>query len=325
MYVTRSIFFWLKAIIVLVGLMLTTGACASQGPTQATDQLQGTITISGAFAIYPMMQRWDQEFQKVHPKVAFDLSSGGAGKGMTDTLAGAVDIGMISRNITEVEISKGAYGMAVTEGAVFPEVNGQNPVLQELMAKGINRDTMVGIFITGSIKTWGQVVGQPDVTSEIHVYTRSDSSGAAESWANYLGKSQASLLGIGVSGDPAILDAVVKDPLGIGYNNIGYAFDITTGKPATGIVIVPLDLNGNGKADSSEIIETSTDAVSAIAIGEYPAPPTQILYLVTKGKPSGLVQTFIEWILTDGQKFVSETGFVPLTQAQLEVSLQKVR
>jgi len=323
MNTTKRPLFWLEAFMAVI-LLLSTGACVSQPATQAVNPLQGTITISGAFAIYPMMQRWDQEFQKLYPNVAFDLSSGGAGKGMTDTLSGAVDIGMISRNITSDEVSKGAYGIPVTIGAVFPEVNTQNPVLQQIMAQGIDQKTMIGIFITGDITTWGQVVGQPAITSEIHVYTRSDSSGAAESWANYLGKSQANLLGIGVSGDPALLDAIAKDPLAIGYNNIGYAFDLTTGKPPAGIAIVPLDVNGNGKADPNEIIETSRDAVNAISTGEYPQPPTQILYLVTKGNPIGLVQTFIRWILTDGQQFVSETGFVPLSQAQLADSLQKV-
>ena len=33
-----------------------------------------------------------------HPDVQFDVQGGGAGKGMTDTIAGAVDIGMISRS-----------------------------------------------------------------------------------------------------------------------------------------------------------------------------------------------------------------------------------
>ena len=60
---------------------------------------QGTITVSGAWALYPMMVRWGEEFQKLHPDVRLDISAGGAGKGMADALANAVDIGMVSREV----------------------------------------------------------------------------------------------------------------------------------------------------------------------------------------------------------------------------------
>src|SRR5690242_10789285 len=72
---------------------------ATQAP--AEEQLSGTLAVSGAFALYPMMTVWAEEFTKLHPDVQFDVQGGGAGKGMTDTIAGAVDIGMISRSIKE--------------------------------------------------------------------------------------------------------------------------------------------------------------------------------------------------------------------------------
>jgi phosphate transport system substrate-binding protein len=310
------------------------GACAAnqtaqptvQPNTQSTASLNGTLSISGAFALYPMMQTWSVEYTKVNPEVQFNISAGGAGKGMTDVLSGAVDIGMISREITFDEVAKGAYGIAVTKDAVFPTINAQNPVLQDVMAQGITKETFEKIYITGEYTTWGQVVGKPEITDLIHVYTRSDSCGASDVWAKYLGnKKQENLLGIGVSGDPGVLAAVVKDPLGIGYNNLNYAFDTTTGKPVAGISVVPIDVNENGKADPDEIISSNTDAIAAISSGKYPSPPARVEYLATNGKPTGLTQNFIEWILTDGQKFVSESGYVPLTQDQINESLNRLR
>jgi phosphate transport system substrate-binding protein len=309
-----------------VAILLVLVACAGQPATQANNSYQGTITISGAFALYPMMQRWSEEFHNLHTGVEFDISAGGAGKGMTDVLSGAVDIGMISRDITPDEETKGAYGIAVTKDAVFPTVNAQNPVLQDLFAQGITQQTFMKIFITGEITTWGQVVGHPEIMDEIHVYTRSDSCGAAEVWAKYLGnKKQEDLLGIGVSGDPGVVSAVAKDPLGIGYNNLNYAYDITTGQPVSGISVLPIDINANGKADQDEILPTNQAAVDAISSGEYPSPPARLLYLATNGKPSGLTQSFIEWILMDGQSYVSESGYIQLTQDQLDASLGRVR
>ena len=313
-------------LLVVFMLILPFSACTDKSNSQQTGQLEGTITISGAFALYPMMQRWAEEFQKINPNVEFDISAGGAGKGMADAIAGAVDIGMVSRDVAAEEEAQGAYWVAVTKDAVFPTVNAKNPVLQDMLAGGIQKDVFIGIYITGEITTWGQVVGRPEITDEIHVYTRSDACGAADTWAKYLGnKKQENLLGIGVSGDPGLLDAVVKDPLGIGYNNLNYAFDTTTGIAVAGTAVIPIDKNENGQTDPDEVIDNKTGAVEAVATGKYPSPPARLLNLVTNGKPSGLTQAFIQWILTDGQQYCTEAGYVPLTQEQQEASLQKVR
>jgi phosphate transport system substrate-binding protein len=300
-------------------------AASVQQPASSGQELKGNIAISGAFALYPMMTRWAEEFHKVHPGVEFDISAGGAGKGMADALAGAVDIGMVSRSVTKDEEGKGAFWVAVTKDAVFPMVNEKNPVLGDLLKKGVSRQVFMGIYISETIKTWGEVVGRPEVTDQIHLFTRSDSAGAPEVWAKYLGGKQENLKGIGVQGDPGLLEAVVKDPFGIGYNNLGYAFDMATGKPVAGAAVVPIDANGNGQADPDEVIDSEAKAVEMVATGKYPSPPARALNLVTKGKPSGLLQAFLTWIVTDGQKFVGEAGYVQLPPQQLQESLDKLK
>lgn len=312
-------------LLILASLVLS--ACGGSSNRVGEDgKLSGTITISGAFALYPMMTRWAEEFQKIHPDVQFDISAGGAGKGMTDAVSGAVDIGMVSREVKPEEEAQGAYGVAVTKDAVFPVANANNPVAAELLAKGIGQETFIKIYITGEIKTWGEVVGKPEIADPIHIYTRSDACGAAEMWAKFTGnKKQEDLLGIGVNADPGLLEAVLKDPLGIGYNNLGYAFELASGKPVAGALIIPLDLNNDGKADDDERIETMPEAIQAVATGKYPSPPARPLNLVTKGKPTGVVQAFIQWILTDGQAFVGEAGYVQLTPEQLAESLERAK
>ena len=292
---------------------------------QGSPELSGTVAISGAFALYPMMELWTSEFNKLHPDVRFDLSAGGAGKGLADAVGGAVDIGMVSRDISPEEEAQGAYWVGVTKDAVFPTVNAENPVLAQLLKQGVKKEIFEGIYITGEITTWGQVIGDPSITDAIHVFTRSDAAGAPEVWAKYLGMKQEDLLGIGISGDPGLLEAVAQDPLGIGFNNLGYAYDNASGLPVAGTTTIPIDVNGNGQADADELLETKQEAVEAVATGKYPSPPARILNLVTKGKPTGIVQTFIEWIVTNGQQFVGEAGYVQLTQDQLDAALQKIR
>lgn len=307
----------------LLGLVLVLiAAGCSGGRGNGSDQ--GTITVSGAWALYPLMVRWGEEYQKVYPDVRIDISAGGAGKGMADALAGAVDIGMVSRKIYPEEEAKGAFWVSVTRDAVFPTINASNPFLEQILKVGITQEILRGIFITGEITTWGQVTGDSTNTEPIHIYTRSDACGAAATWAEYLGGAQEDLKGVGVYGDPGLLEAVIKDANGIGYNNLNYIFDTQTGEYLVGVRTLPLDANDNNMADASEVYTNKVQARQAVNEGDYPAPPARDLNLVTNGVPTGLVNQFITWILTDGQAFVEEAGYVALSEQQLDQELSKI-
>jgi phosphate transport system substrate-binding protein len=313
----------LIAVITLLGLFL--GGCGQAARQSGEGELSGTLTISGAWALYPMMVRWGEEFHTLHPDVQFDISAGGAGKGMADALAGAVDVGMVSRSIHQEEIDQGAFWVTVTTDAVVPTVNANNPYLARLQAQGLTRATFEAIWM-GQVTTWGQVIGDSTVNDKVHVYTRSDACGAAETWATYLGSHrQEDLQGVAVYGDPGLANAVTQDALGVGYNNLNFAYDADTSKPVAGLQIIPIDVNGNGQVDADEsFYATKAELTAAIGDGRYPSPPARGLNLVTKGKPGGLTLAFIRWILTDGQAFAEETGYIPLTEAQAQAELAKL-
>src|SRR5690242_9737987 len=85
------------------------------------------IGISGAFALYPLTVKWADAYQQAHPGIRFDISAGGAGKGLADALSGAVNLGMFSREITPAEKDKGTWLLAVAKDAVLPTVSAKNP------------------------------------------------------------------------------------------------------------------------------------------------------------------------------------------------------
>ncbi|MBW6459135.1 MAG: substrate-binding domain-containing protein [Bacteroidales bacterium] len=297
----------------------------TQQSEQKEGYLKGNISISGAFALYPMTVKWAEEFNKVYPDVRIDISAGGAGKGMMDALSGMVDLGMFSREITQPELDKGAWYIAVTKDAVLPTVSSKNPVLDELKKKGFTLETFREIFLQNKTYTWGAFLGITE-QSKINVYTRSDACGAAEMWGKYLGSNQESLHGIGVFGDPGIADAVKNDRLGLGYNNVVYAYDMKTRTKYPGLEILPIDLNGNGQIDPEEdFYDSLDDIMEAIQSGRYPSPPARELYFVSKGKPvNQAVLVFLEWILEEGQQFVHEAGYVELPEDKIAAELLKL-
>jgi phosphate transport system substrate-binding protein len=310
----------------VLGLSGCSGREASQSPKGKEEDLAGRITISGAWALYPLVVRWGEEFQRLHPKVEFDISAGGAGKGVADVLGRLADLGMVSRAIHPEEEAKGALGIAVAKDAVFLTANERNPVLSDLLARGVKREALIDLWVHKRIKTWGELVGRPEVADPINLYTRSDACGAGQTWAEYLGHKQEDLKGIGVYGDPGLAQAVAADPLGLGYNNLNYAYDATTGRPAPGLVVLPLDFDGDGRVGPGEgPYSTKAEAIQAVAQGWVPAPPARDLYLVTLGKPSGLVREFLLWALSEGQRFVAEAGYIQLSPAQLEEQIRRIK
>jgi phosphate transport system substrate-binding protein len=312
-------------IIFIVLVMLNGCGNRTEKSTNTNGELKGTISISGAFALYPMTVKWAEEFQKLHPEVRIDISAGGAGKGMTDALSQMIDLGMFSRGVSKEEIDKGAWYVAVTKDAVLPTINANNPYLKEIKSNGLTRDNFASLFISKTTRTWNQLVKSAGA-DKINVYTRSDACGAAEMWGKYLGKNQESLEGVGVFGDPGMTDAVKNDKFGIGYNNVIYAFDIKSRKTYPGMDVIPVDINANGKIDKEEAFYTTLDEVmEAIRMGVYPSPPARELYFVSKGKPQNIaVLEFIKWILADGQKYVNEAGYVALSPEKIKNELMKL-
>ncbi|AGB01496.1 PstS family phosphate ABC transporter substrate-binding protein [Methanoregula formicica] len=319
----------MKVVLGLLVLFLVMVALVAAGctiPHQDTNVAgSGKITVSGAFALYPMMVKWAEEYQKLHPDVKIEISAGGAGKGMTDTLSGMVDLGMVSRDISSDEANQGAVWVAVTKDAVVPTVSSDNPVLADLQSNGVKQSVFREIFINKSTTTWGQVAGRPGITDPVNVYTRSDACGAADVWAKYLGYKQENLQGVGIYGDPGLADAVKSDRLGVGYNNIGFAYDADTGKPLDGLAIIPLDINENGNIDPNEqVYATRHEIVNAINTGKYPSPPARELNIVAKTRFSGPTKEFVQWILTDGQQYVEGSGYIALPKERVNEQLVKL-
>jgi phosphate transport system substrate-binding protein len=232
---------------------------------------------------------------------------------------------MVSRTISPEEIKKGGWFVPVVKDAVVPTISDKNPALKDLMQRGIRKKAFIDIFMNATLTKWGDVVANKSIKGDLHVYTRSDACGAAESWANYLGGKQENLKGIAVYGDPGLLEAVKRDPLSLGYNNYNYAFDAKTGLPVAGTKVVPVDVNGNSRVDPEEDITTKAKMREAIMKGVYPHPPARPLYFLCRGKAGGLKREFILWVLTDGQKYIDDVGYIQLPKATIDEALAKAK
>lgn len=319
-------YFQLLVLVATTTILATSCSNDKSDKNTSSTELEGKITMSGAFALYPMAVQWGEEFKALHPKVQFDIQGGGAGKGMTDVLSGSTNLGMVSRDVNQEEISKGAFDISVCKDAVLPTINAENPFKELIYQKGITNQQFIDIWVTGKIVTWGDLLGNGS-KEKIEVYTRSDAAGAAESWAKYLGgKKQEDLIGVGVMGDPGLAQAVVKSKFAVGFNNVSFAYDNVTKINNPGIAVLPIDINGNGILEPDENFYNNMDDVNAaILSGKYPSPPARPLLFVSKGAPTDpLVIAFLQYVLSEGQKGLSDAGYVTLPQEIIQQQLAKL-
>jgi phosphate transport system substrate-binding protein len=95
-----------------------------------------------------------------------------------------------------------------------------------------------------------------------------------------------------------------------------------------GLRVVPLYLNSNGKIDNDEnFYDSMDDLIAAIGSGKFPSPPARELYFVMKGNPKNnkVLTGFINWVLSDGQKFVNEAGYIALPKERIDLEIKKIQ
>ncbi|MFB6214370.1 MAG: PstS family phosphate ABC transporter substrate-binding protein, partial [Candidatus Bipolaricaulia bacterium] len=243
---------------------------------------------------------------------------------VSDALTGQVDIGMVSRPIREEEIQLGSFYIAVTKDAVVATVNSSNPVLDEIFSQGLSQTDLRKIFLRETTR-WCEVVGEdcpPSQKDKIIVYGRSDASGAAKVWASFLGDLTQSELqdkaDANFNGDQPLAHAVNREKNSICFNNLNYVYNPTTGEFAGNIRPIPLDQNGNNVLEAKENFYMNRNTfVENVSAGNYPSPPARLEYLLSKGPFTGRVKEFVSWILTEGQKYVEESGYVRLSEEKL--------
>lgn len=238
-------------------------------------------------------QRFAEEYMRQNPGTVIQVNGGGSGTGIAALINGTVDLAQSSRAMSDeekasVEKQRSAQvvetPVALDTLAVF--VNAANQVRR--MTIGQVRDIYMG-----KVTNWNQV-GGPNAT--IVIYGRESSSGTYDYFREHvLEDGDFSPRVQTLAGTAAIINAVSKDPSGIGYGGIAYS------KDAAAVALSA----GSGQAVAPS--ETS------VADGTYPL--SRNLYFYTLSNASDPINRFVQWAVSPaGQAVVENVGYFPLNQ-----------
>ena len=288
--------------------------------------LSGKIKLSGAFALSPLARSLADGYSALNPGVTFEIEATGTGAGLDASSNGAIHIAMVSRPLTDEERAGGLFSLPVAKDAVVIIVNRANPYLSTLLERGIDPKTLTNLYAGEKEMTWGELMGTT-ASEKVGLYTRADVSGAADLWAAFLFKTRDGLRGLPVVGDSGMITSVQSDKFAIGYCNLNYAYDNVSRERVEGIQVVPIDLDYDRKISSTDQPYETLDKIHrSIYLGLYPHELCRKLCFVTRGKPEDkLVLDFLQWSLTDGQKFVEPSGYCAFNNAEKKVALEMLQ
>jgi phosphate transport system substrate-binding protein len=237
-------------------------------------------------------QRWAESFMAARKGEVVQVTGGGSGTGIAALQNGTTEICESSRPMKDEEKQQiqAKYGAPPTEIVVAKDglsiyVNEANPVKELTVAQ--LRD-----IYTATATNW-KAVGGPD--EPIVLYGRENSSGTYEYFKEHVleGKDYAASVQT-LPGTAAVVNAVARDPKGIGYGGAAYAKGVR-------------DV-GVKKDDASPGVLPKAENVQS---GTYPI--SRNLYFYLRKPPEGLAKDFIDFVLSDeGQKLVTEVGYFPI-------------
>lgn len=288
---------------------------------KSTSGVSGTIKSVGSDTMNNLVTLWAEEFKKMYPGVKTEVDGKGSSNAVPALVAGTASLGPMSRDAKAAEI------------ADFEKKYGYKPVLLptsiDMLAVYVHRSSPLeklnlaevdSIFsITRKLgakeqsKNWGQLGIKGDGALQgISCYGRNAASGT-------YGYFKEKVLGDGdygswvseLPGSSAVVQAVGKNPLGIGYSGIGY-------RTAD---VKPLALVA--KPDGVPVAAEPENAYS----GAYPL--SRFLYVAINHDPrkklDPLRAEFLRFIFSQqGQAQVVKDGYLPLTAPMARKALASV-
>jgi phosphate transport system substrate-binding protein len=314
----------MKKLLLLVAALVFCSGCrqAADRSMSSLPSNNGPIRISGAYALYPLMKIWVTEFEKSHPDVSFEITAIGSGGGVDQLIAGRCDLAMVSADVDKSQDTL-VMMMPVANLSVVPVINPKNPYLGQIQKKGITREHLMALFTGEGPGTWGDLYGNKG-RDPVHVFVRSDKSGATIVLSRYLQVEPQEIRGEGKEGEENLLAAVKADPLALGYCNFIYAVDPQTADFSQGLCVLPLDGNDNGIMEPREnFYDSAGNLQRAMWSGKYPYSLKRNLMLACMGLPKTKeIAEFLYYCVTDGQNLVGKAGYVELHSSELKCRIE---
>ncbi len=266
--------------------------------------------------VRPLVEKWISEYEKTQPGVEFQIAKGNQGD---------IDLNVVFDNQQPKETDTKNFSHNIVyfgEFAVLPITASGSEAAKVLEGKHLNSKKLKQLyFLNDDFDEDEKKIKQFE---KLVVYSGSNATSVASSFAHNFGEESSSFRGKRISGDDLFLNtALEKDPLGVSFNALPNIFDLKSRHIKDELSLVSLDLKKNleGNFTNGATIDDVITILESGHISEIAVEKVGVSY----NGGDDAVGLFLEWILTNGTKYNHEYGLLNLDNKLTQVQIEKVK
>ena len=259
----------------------------------------------------PLVEKWISEYAKTEPGVAFQIA-----KGSQDN----IDLNVVFDN-QETNTKDFSHIVYFGETAVLPITARSSEAARLLEGKHLNLKKLKQLFFLNDDQE--EDTKRNKQFEQIIIYSGSNASSVAVSFAQNLGEEASSFRGKRISGDDLFLNtALSKDPFGVSFNALPNIFDLGSRRVKEGLTIIGLDLKKEQQSAFSNE-GTLDDVIAILESGRADVVATGKVGISYCGTDPA-IERFLQWVLERGTKYNHEYGLQNLDGKTAQAQTEKV-
>ena len=284
----------MKKVVLVLAAFLTLGL----GNVLAEDNNSNSVrTIKSPRFARPLVEKWIEEYAKTEPGVTFQIAKG----------QGESDLSVAIADQQEKNTELISHWIYIGETAVLPITARSSEAARLLEGKHLNAKKLKQLFFLDD--EFEEDVRKNKAFEAITIYSGSNATSVAGSFAHNFGEESANFRGKRIAGDDLFLNtAIAKDPLGVSFNTLSNIFDLKSRQLKNDLTLVGLDL----KKDVADSFNGTLDDVINSLENDKPAEVAIEKVGITFNKKDEAISRFLQWVLENGTKYNHQYGLLNL-------------
>ncbi len=262
----------------------------------------------------PLVEKWITEYAKTQPDVEFQIAKGNQNQ---DNIA--LNVVFDNQNTEREEFSHVVY---FGEFAVLPITASGSEAAKVLEGKHLNSKKLKQLYFLND--DFDEDVKKNKQFEKLVIYSGSNASSVASSFAHNFGEESINFRGKRISGDDLFLNtALVKDPLGVSFNALPNIFDLKSRHIKDNLTIIGIDVK-KSLEDSFSDKATLDELILALENGKVSEVAVEKIG-VSFNIADDAVNQFLSWVLAQGTKYNHEYGLLNLDNKFVQAQINKVK
>ena len=263
----------------------------------------------------PLVEKWITEYAKTQPGVEFKIAKGNQNQSN-------IDLNVVFDNHDTKPEDFSHTVVYFGEFAVLPITASGSEAAKVLEGKHLNSKKLKQLYFLDD--DYDEEVKKNKQFEKLVIYSGSNASSVASSFARNFGEESSSFRGKRISGDDLFLNtALSKDPLGVSFNALPNIFDLQSRHVKSDITIIGLDVKKNLEESFSDKA-TLDEVINALENGKVQEVAVEKIG-VSYDQADDAVSQFLQWVLTNGTKFNHEYGLLNLDNKLAQAQIDKVK